>query len=137
MTLFVVAGLCALAFWVAGFVLLFLSLLGSDSLTREQLTGAREFRCGVVGLTPVPIYTSYPLAKLVIANDVVGVRMPAMGDYFIRRDQPHQISRAAGLLGGTIVIRSGKRRMRIKLSRRDVRRVVDVLGEQNWNHLIA
>jgi hypothetical protein len=68
--------------------LLFRSFLGalasSESVVGCAVGANREFRCGVRAHVPQLAYTSYPMGRLIVSRQVLGLRLP-MGDYKLPR----------------------------------------------------
>lgn len=133
--LLVVLGISAVVgLMVAGVVFIAKGLTNADSPPYRDLAGAEEFKCGVAGLAPTPIYTSYPLAKLLVAEHIMGVRTPALGDLMVRKGAPYSIAEGRGVLGATITINAERRQLRVKLSKKDLRRVAAALDSASWEH---
>jgi hypothetical protein len=60
------------------------ALASSESVVGWAIGANREFRCGVRARVPQLAYTSYPMGRLIVSRQVLGLRLP-MGDYKLTR----------------------------------------------------
>lgn len=118
-------------------VLVARALSSADSPTRQELSHSREFRCGVWGLSSAPIYTSYPLAKFLIADEIIGVLTPMLGAFVIHKGEVPVIIESWALLRRAIIIRSGKRKLRLIVSDKDWPAICSNLDSMSWNHQLG
>lgn len=109
------------------------TLKNADSPNRPKLSRSTQFKCGVWGLSPGPIYTSYPLATLLIAEEIVGVRTPMLGTFLIRKDADAVIAESSTLFRKALVLRSERRRLRVVVSSKDWPTICEHLTAMSWN----
>lgn len=103
------------------------------SAAASEVIGARgaEFRCGVRSKDP-PFYATFPRAKLVVADELLAVRVFTLGDFAVRREELRSVELGSSAMLPILTIRSSRLNLVVSVSTKDLPSVLEALESRHW-----